>query len=445
MNRFSPQRAFEIVSSHMLIDHFDLVLDLEKSHRVWAYDSKYGKKYLDLFSFFASNPVGYNHPKITEESFVKKIARIALHKPSNSDIITMEMAEFVDTFYRIAGDDFLPYIFLIEGGALGIENALKASFDWKIKKNFKKGYKEEKGTKVLHFRECFHGRTGYTMSLTNTDPVKTGLYPKFNWPRVTNPKITFPLNEKNLEEVIKLEEQAVDEIKNAFKEYKDDIAAILIEPIQGEGGDNHFRGEFLQKLRVLADENDCMLIFDEVQTGVGLTGKMWAFQHFDVKPDMLCFGKKIQVGGFVSSKKIDEVEDNVFHTPGRINSTWGGNLTDMVRGAKYLEIVKEEKLDENADTVGKYFLRRLEEIQDEMPELVSNARGRGLMIAFDCPTPEIRNKLHRKIFENGALCLKSGERGIRFRPALIINKEEVDEGIRIIRKSLKELAQEKIG
>ncbi|MGQ9618859.1 MAG: L-lysine 6-transaminase [Candidatus Aminicenantia bacterium] len=438
--KITPQNAFEIISSHMLIDHFDMVLDLDKSHGVWAYDSKYGKKYLDLFSFFASNPVGYNHPKIIEDEFVKKIVRVALHKPSNSDIITIEMAEFIDAFYRFAGLDFLPYIFLVEGGALGIENALKASFDWKIKKNFKKGYREEKGTKVLHFKECFHGRTGYTMSLTNTDPVKTALYPKFDWPRVTNPKIKFPLNEKNLEEVKKLEEQAVKEIKEAFQKHKDDIVAIIIEPIQGEGGDNHFRGEFLQQLRTLADENDCMLIFDEVQTGVGLTGKMWAFQHFDVKPDMLCFGKKIQLGGFISSKKIDEVEDNVFHTPGRVNSTWGGNLTDMLRGARYLEIIKDEKLDENASIVGDYFLKKLQEIQEEMPELVSNVRGRGLMIAFDLPNPDMRNKLHRKIFENGALALKSGEKSIRFRPPLIINKDEVDEGIRIIRKSLKEIA-----
>ncbi len=439
MSNITPQKSFEIISLHMLIDHFDLVLDLNKSHGVWAYDSKKGREYLDLFSFFASNPVGYNHPKILEDNFVKKIARVALHKPSNSDIITIEMAEFVETFYRISAPDFLPYIFLIEGGALGIENALKASFDWKIKKNFKKGYKEERGKKVLHFRECFHGRTGYTMSLTNTDPVKTALYPKFDWPRITNPKIKFPLNEKNLEEVKKLEEQAVMEIKEAFKENKDDIAAIIIEPIQGEGGDNHFRGEFLQRLRTLADENDCMLIFDEVQTGVGLTGKMWAFQHFDVKPDMLCFGKKIQLGGFISSKRIDEVEDNVFHKPGRVNSTWGGNLTDMVRGGRYLEIIKEEKLDENAAIVGEYFLKKLEETQEEFPELVSNARGRGLMLAFDLPTTELRNKLHRKIFENGALVLKAGEKSIRFRPSLIIKKEEVEEAIRIIKKSLKEL------
>jgi L-lysine 6-transaminase len=167
-----------------------------------------------------------------------------MNKPSNSDIYTVEMAKFVDTLSRIAVPEYFKHLFFVEGGTLAVENGLKAAFDWKVKKNFKKGYKEERGYQVIHFREAFHGRSGYTMSLTNTDPVKTKYYPKFNWPRIINPKIKFP-PENNLEEIIRLENQAVDEIKTAISNNKDDIAVMIIEPVQGEGGDNFFRKSFL--------------------------------------------------------------------------------------------------------------------------------------------------------------------------------------------------------
>src|SRR3989339_123068 len=192
------------------------------------------------------------------------------------------------------------------------------------------------------------------MSLTNTDPAKIALYPKFDWPRITNPKINFPLNE-NLEELIKIEDQAIDEIHMAIKYNRDDIALIIIEPIQGEGGDNFFRKEFFMKLREIADENEILLMFDEVQTGLGMTGKLWAFEHL-VEPDIISFGKKVQVCGIMVNDRIDDISDNVFNKSSRINSTWGGNLTDMVRSEKNLQIIEEESLVENARIIGNYLL-----------------------------------------------------------------------------------------
>jgi len=252
-------------------------------------------------------------------------------------------------------------LFFIEGGALGVENALKAAFDWKVKKNIaRNGEIGDVGSQVIHFEQCFHGRTGYTLSLTNTaDPRKTAHFPKFNWPRIINPKITFPLDEDNLESVKRVEKEAIDQIKSVIKIDGADIAAMIIEPIQGEGGDNFFRKEFLQTLREICDENEIILIFDEVQTGMGLTGKMWAWEHFDVTPDLMSFGKKTQVCGCVSSRRIDEVPDNVFKESSRINSTWGGNLTDMVRSVIYLEIIREENLLNAATENGKYLLSQL--------------------------------------------------------------------------------------
>jgi len=289
-----PNEVLPELKKYMLADGFDFVLDLKMSQGVNFIEQRTGKKYLDFFTCFASLPIGMNHKKLTDESFKNHLAEIAINKPSNSDIYTTAMATFVKTFFKIAVPKQFKYSFFISGGALAVENALKTAFDWKVRKNFQKGYQYERGEQIIHFKEAFHGRTGYTMSLTNTDPVKTMYYPKFDWPRITNPKIIFPL-EENLDLVIKQENKAISEIKNALVQHKDDIAALIIEPIQGEGGDNHFRKEFLQKLRILADENEFLLIFDEVQTGLGITGEWWAHQALGVTPDIMCFGKKMQM------------------------------------------------------------------------------------------------------------------------------------------------------
>ncbi len=434
----TPDHVHATLKKYMVAEGMPIVIDLERSVGTNIIDAKTGKRYIDLFSFFASLPVSLNHPKLHDAEFEEKLLRAARTKPANPDAFTVEFAEFVDTFGRIAKPDAFVHSFFIEGGALGVENALKAAFDWKVRKNFERGYKEERGHQVIHFRQAFHGRTGYTLSVTNTNPLKTKYFPKFKWPRIVNPAVRFPMNEESIIEVGKLEQQAIDEIKRAFAENKDDIAAILIEPIQSEGGDNHFRREFLVELRNLADENEAMLIFDEVQTGLGLTGRMWAYEWF-VEPDMIAFGKKMQLGGFMSTQRIDEVADNVFSTAWRINSTWGGGLTDMVRAAKYLQIVEEENLVLNAAVVGEYLFNELTMLQERFPALLSNARGRGLLCAVDLPSDEKRDMFRKKLFENGVIMLACGERSMRFRPPLDIREESVGEAFGVMRRVLETL------
>jgi L-lysine 6-transaminase len=433
--QIDPSEVHKTLKKYMVADGMPIVVDLEKSNGTDIIDSKTGKRYIDLFSFFASLPVSLNHPKLHDPDFEEKLLRVGRTKTANPDAFTVELAEFVETFARIAKPESFIHTFFIEGGALGVENALKAAFDWKVRKNFERGYKEERGHQVIHFREAFHGRTGYTMSLTNTNPLKVKYFPKFKWPRIINPAMRFPVNEDTLLEVEKLEQQALEQLKNAFREHKDDIASIIIEPIQSEGGDNHFRIEFLRELRRLADENEAMLIFDEVQTGMGLTGKMWAYEWF-VEPDMIAFGKKMQVCGFMSTKRVDEVEDNVFSTAWRINSTWGGNLTDMIRAARFLEIIEEDNLIENAQRVGETILKRCADLQNEFPELIGNIRGRGLLCAIDLPTGNARDAFRKKLLENGVIMLPCGERSMRFRPPLDIKEEAVDEAIEIMRTVL---------
>jgi L-lysine 6-transaminase len=260
------------------------------------------------------------------------------------------------------------------------------------------------------------------------------LFAKFNWPRVSNPAIDFSLPENEREgEVIEREKKSEAEIRKFIDERGTDIAAIIIEPIQGEGGDNHFRGEWLRKVREICDESDILLIFDEVQTGLCTTGRTWCCQHFNVQPDLLAFGKKVQVCGVMAGPRLDEVKDNAFRLPSRLNSTWGGNFTDMVRSTHYLRIIEKENLVENAGKVGAYFLEQLLDWQREC-ELVSAVRGRGLFIAFDLPNARTRDDVWRKLFDSGLLVLKSGERSIRFRPALDITKKVIDEALEILRK-----------
>ena len=445
-----PSDIRKVIGSSILADGMSPIIDLEKSHGSWLVDKVTGKEYLDLFSMFASLSVGYNHPYVLEQSERLKVA--AINKPTNSDVYSLELAEFMETFKRVAQPSYLPHTFFIEGGTLAVENALKVAFDWKRRKNLAKG-SSAKGEKVIHFKESFHGRSGYTMSLTDSpDKRKTMYFPKFDWPRVTNPKITFPL-EKNLDQVIALENQAFTEIKDAISSNPDNIASIIIEPIQGEGGDNHFRCEFFQELREIANENDIMLIYDEVQTGIGVTGRMWAHQHFaahgcsdcccgedsSAKPDIIAFGKKTQVCGIAVSNRVEEVENHVFAESSRLNSTWGGNLVDMVRLTIYLELIEKENLVEKAEKTGNYLLNRLYALQEQYPNLVSNARGRGLYCAFDLPSGDKRDKLAELLLEEGSILLGSGHQSIRFRPHLNVKTEDIDFGIDCFKKALDKL------
>lgn len=229
-----------------------------------------------------------------------------------------------------------------------------------------------------------HCRTGYTLSLTNTLPDKTKWFAKFDWPRVSVPTVKFPLQAENLKLAIETEETSIAQIKQAFATHKDDICAIIVEPVQSEGGDNHLREEFLARLKSIADEQDAFLIYDEVQTGVGLTGKFWCHQHFSEKarPDIIAFGKKMQVCGILVGHKVEQVEGNVFKVPSRINSTWGGNLVDMVRSSQILQIVAEDNLCNNAAVVGRYLQEQLEQLAAKYDKM-GNVRGKGLLCAFD--------------------------------------------------------------
>src|SRR5580765_5089306 len=321
-------------------------------------------------------PVGFNHPHFDQPAAQRDLQRAAKVKIANSDVYSEGYAEFVRTFERVVGLPPLERYLFIEGGAMAVENCLKAAMDWKVRKNAAAGRGGDRGTDILHFRHAFHGRSGYTMSLTNTDPRKTDLFAKFDWPRVSCPCLDFSLPESQRErDVIAREKKSEQEIRDYIRDRNIDICAIIIEPIQGEGGDNHFRGEWLQTLRKICDENEMLLIFDEVQCGMGATGRNWCCEHFNVIPDLLVFGKKAQVCGVMAGPRLDEVKENCFRLPGRINSTWGGNLCDMSRSRFCLEVIERDGLIENAGTRGVQLLEGLTRISNEH-SMITAVRGR---------------------------------------------------------------------
>ena len=430
-----PAEVHAVIGRHLLADGMDLVLDLAASQGSTLVDARDGRHYLDLFTFFASSALGMNHPALTEDpQFRAELLRAATNKPSNSDVYTVQLARFVQAFAEILGDDRLPHLFFVEGGALAVENALKVAFDWKSRYNEAHGLSPELGTKVLHLEGAFHGRSGYTMSLTNTDPNKVARFPKFAWPRIPAPYVREGVD------MDAAEAESLNAARAAFEADPHDIACAIVEPIQGEGGDRHFRPQFLQALRDLCHEYDALFLLDEVQTGVGLTGSTWVYQQLDVVPDVLAFGKKTQVCGIMAGGRVDEVPDNVFAVGSRLNSTWGGNLTDMVRATRILQVIRDEKLVDRAAGIGGHLLDQLHTLARQHPE-VTEVRGRGLMCAFDLPSASVRDEFVAALCRDEAvLLLGCGTRSVRFRPALVIGEAELDAGVAAIHRVLTRLA-----
>jgi L-lysine 6-transaminase len=437
--QLAPDRVHEVLARSILVDGLDFVLDLNRSDGSYLIDARDGRRYLDMFTFFASSALGMNHPALAfDDEFRAELTDAAVNKPSNSDVYSVPLARFVDTFARVLGDPALPHLFFVDGGALAVENALKVAFDWKSRHNEARGIDPELGTRVLHLRGAFHGRSGYTLSLTNTNPVTVARFPKFDWPRIDAPYLRPGV------EMHALEAESLRQARAAFQAYPHDIACFVAEPIQGEGGDRHFRPEFFAAMRALCDEYDALMIFDEVQTGCGLTGTAWAYQQLGVAPDVVAFGKKTQVCGVMAGGRVDEIADNVFAVASRLNSTWGGNLTDMVRARRILEVIEADDLLENAAAAGRYLRARLDELADDFPTAVLDVRGRGLMCAFSMPTTAGRDEVLRRLWKSGVIVLPSGPVSVRFRPALTVSRAEIDEAVTGLRDVLTALVSTSI-
>ncbi len=435
----TPEQVKSRLEPHLLVDGYDLVLDLDASRGSRLVDARSGTAYLDVFTFYASNALGMNHPALTEPSVQARLARAGTHKPANSDVYTPELADFVTTFERVLGVEHLPHLFLIEGGALAVENALKVAFDVKSRRNEAAGRDPALGGQAMHLTGAFHGRTGYTMSLTNTDPTKIARFPTFAWPRLPTPALRFPLA-ANAAANTAAEDASLAAARQAFADHPHDIACVVAEPLQGEGGDRHLSARFLGELQALAHEHEALLVLDEVQTGVGMTGSPWCFQQLDLRPDVVAFGKKTHVCGVMAGGHVDDIDDHVFAVSSRINSTFGGGLVDMVRATVMLEVIERDALIARAGKLGAHLLERLHELAARHPQ-VEQVRGRGLLCSLDLPDTALRDEVTARMFtEERGILLGCGTRTLRFRPTLTVEPEELDEAVAALDRVLTRLS-----
>ncbi|MGV9311946.1 L-lysine 6-transaminase [Streptomyces sp. NPDC003691] len=429
--------GLDYLRTHVTGDFNDILVDVRASTGCWLVDERDGSRYLDMSMFYASAPLGHNHPGLHGDAeFDEALLATARMKPANPDFGTSEQIRFSTTFLSVLGSDDMPYVFYIDGGAAAVENALKVAFDWKTQHNAARGI-AMRGSRALHLEHAFHGRSGYTMSLTNTDPSKTRDFPAFDWPRIPSPAVN-DMGRWDEPGLLAGERQALTAAKAAFRRYADEIACFVFEPIQGEGGDRHLRPQFLNAMAELCRSHDALFVADEVQSGFGITGDRWASDTLGLSPDLIAFGKKTQVCGVLGGRRVREVESNAFRASSRLSSTWGGNLTDMVRATRILEIVERDNLFAAVRTTGAFLLGGLRELAADLPELVSDPRGRGLMCAITLPSRDVRNRVvARALTKHGVIFLGSGERELRWRPPLSVTRADLTTALEALRDVLR--------
>lgn len=399
---------------------FKIRIDFDKSHDSYIYDKNRRRYFLDFFGLYASLPLGYSHKIFDDKNFRKAYNRIAKVKIPNCEVITEEAQEFFREFSNCEGMKRFKYFHFCCTGALAVETAIRAAID----------QKEYKNPQIISLKESFHGIKGYGAFATDRFfPVSKRLegFPTIDWPKIHNPKIIFKnslIDSKATEAGI---EKFKKEFNNCLNKYGDNIAGLLIEPIQSTYGDNHFPKSFFKLVRKLCDKYDICLIFDEIQTGFGATGKMWYYQHLDIEPDIVIFGKKSQVSGVMAKEKFGKI----FKTPVKIEDTFDGDLVDMLRCRYILKAYKKYHLLENAKERGKQLLSELKKINS-----FKNVRGQGLLMAFDFETNKEQELFAKKAFKNGLMFNKTRDKTIRLRPSLNVSPKEIQEAVNIIRKSV---------
>jgi 4-aminobutyrate aminotransferase len=409
------------VISPSLTREYDLVLDKTKGCYVWDAD---GKKYLDFTAGVAVANVGHNNPEVVKA--IQQQLKKAIH-PAFSDFYAELPVNFVETLLTFLPSN-LNCAFLSNSGTEAVEAALKLA-KWHTQKKF-----------LIAFEHCFHGRTMGSLSMTNSKPVQREHYEPFLPVKHTPYAYCYRCFANKTYPECGME--CLKELENTMKTVKDDLAAVFIEPIQGEGGYVVPPEEFVKGVRKLCDNYGVLLCDDEVQSGCFRTGKFLAIENFDVSPDVVSLSKAIggglPMGATVSSREIMD------WVPGSHANTMGGNLLACAAGISSLNYMRKKKLGENAKKIGEYMLKRLKEMKEKY-EIIGDVRGKGLMIGIelvkDRRTKEFAREERYKIIMNalarGLMLLPAGTSVIRFCPPLTITKKEADKGLEIFESSLR--------
>jgi 4-aminobutyrate aminotransferase len=360
-----------------------------------------GDQYLDFTSNIASCPLGYNHPELKE--IIKKYGDVGAHKIAGQDFYCEEHCQLAEKLLSISNSN--SKVFFINSGAEAVENAIKLA------------YRRKGPLPGIACINAFHGRTLGALAFTFSKDVQ-----KINFPELPVKRIKFCISDN---------EPEIDLINDIASEYK--VSFIILELVQGEGGVNVASKKFVNNLNNTSIKYDIPLIIDEIQTGLGRTGRWWTYQHYGIKPSILTIAKALQVGAVVFDKKFEPSK------PGVLSSTWGGgSRIDMAIGIKTIDIINKEKILEKVNKSGNFLKKRLNELKNSS-DLIMDVRGLGLMLGVEFHKKVVRNKVINRLFTNKLLVLPAGVKTIRILPPLVITDEEITKGLDIFEKVLKEI------
>lgn len=361
-----------------------------------------GKWYLDFNSNVASCPLGYRHPEVTK--VLKKYAGMGAHKIAGQDFYCAEAANLAEALVKISPEACCSKVFLINSGAEAVENAIKFA------------YRQQGPRYGISFEGGFHGRTLGALTYTHSKLVH-----KKNYPELQHKVLPF-CTEDNDPKIGEIDHVIKQEGRPAF---------VMIEVMQGEGGYKPASKRFLQKLRKVTRTNGIPLIFDEVQSGIGRTGRWWGFNNYGIDPDIFTAAKALQVGATVCASKYCVGE------PGSVSSTWGGgDRIDLAVGLKHIEVIKKDKLLSYARKLGSETRKILDEFKVKYKEVV-DSRGIGFMLAIEIDTVKNRDRIVNIAFKKGLSMLGCGEKAIRIIPPLNISKKDLTKGLNILETCFK--------
>lgn len=361
-----------------------------------------GNSFLDFSSNIGTCPLGYSHPAVLQ--VLSEYSRNGAHKIAGQDFYCNEHAQLSESVKSIIPSGFK--MIFVNSGAEAVENAIKLAY----RKMSTQTPSLLPGVSCIN---AFHGRTLGALSFTLSKPVQKAGYPELPVLRI---KFCTDDNDPELDSIHKILEQTK-------------VAFIMTEIVQGEGGYNFASTRFIQTLRRYSDQYGVPLVLDEVQSGMGRTGKWWAFEHYNVQPDIMSAAKALQVGMAAYDTKFDPSEQ------GALSSTWGGgSRIDMTVGAATIEVIKKERLLENATAMGKRLQRGISDLSMDIKSGIIGVRGLGLMIGMEFESQPRRDKIINKAFRKGLLMLPAGQKSMRVIPPLIINSEEVDEGLDLLQE-----------
>jgi len=378
---------------------FNIKIDYEKSHGAFVFDKNTNKYYLDFFGMYASLPLGYNHEVFKTEDFINEMNRVASVKVNNCEFVSDESLEFDNKFTSFCGKGIFKHFHYSCTGALAVEAAIKTCIEYMVHRK----------PKILSFHNSFHGINSYGGFVTSRFPGADKRLDGF--PEIFSVKVDCKL--------ASVEDALINQ----------DITCVLVEPIQCSAGDIHHDLSFFSGLRKLCDLYDVPLIFDEIQTGFGVTGKLWYYEHTGIIPDIVVFGKKTQLSGIMVREKFGEI-----FKPGkgiRLEVTWDGDVVDMVRCKYIMKAYEENNILQNAREVGDVLAEGLKNVNG-----IHNVRHVGLLIGFDLKNQKERDRIVKSLFQKRLICNSTGEKSIRLRPNLNLKIEDANLGLGIIKETV---------